>query len=88
MALLRNTYKGYAFADMTSQNDDGRFRARAAIVAIEGTRTRSLRFLDLETFKTREEASARVHAAAIAWIDADIGRDRLALPTNFSTLID
>jgi hypothetical protein len=88
MGPLRNTYKGYTFADMTSQNEDGRYRARAAIIALDGTRTRSQRFLDLETFRTKEEASARVQAAAIAWIDADIGRDRLALPTNFSPLID
>ena len=88
MAPLRNTYKGYSFADMTSENEDGRFRARAAIVALEGTRTRSQRFLDLETFKTREEASVRVQAAAMAWIDSDIVRDRLALPTNFSPMTE
>jgi hypothetical protein len=83
MGPVRRTYKGYTFADMTTEDDDGRFKARAAIMSLDGSRTRFQRFLDLETFKTRHEASERVHVAAMAWIDSDIGRDRLALPTNF-----
>jgi hypothetical protein len=83
---MRTTYKGYVFTDMTTQTDDGRYKARAAIMALDGTRTRSQRFLDLETFKTKAEASARVVMGAMAWIDADLGPDRLALPTNFAPL--
>jgi hypothetical protein len=80
---MRVTYKGYTFADVTTKTDAGRFKARAAIMALDGGRTRSQRFLDLETFNTEEEANARVLAAAKAWIDADVGQDRLALPSNF-----
>lgn len=80
---MRTIYKGYAFTDMTTQTDDGRYKARAAIMALDGTRTRSQRFLDLETFKSQAEANARVVAGAKAWIDADIGKDLLALPSNF-----
>ena len=80
---MRATYKGYTFADVTTPTEAGRFKARAAIMALDGGRTRSQRFLDLETFNTQAEASARVAAAAKAWIDADLGQDKLALPSGF-----
>lgn len=80
---MRATYKGYTFADVTTATDGGRFKARAAIMALDGGRTRSQRFLDLETFSTEAEARARVTVAAKAWIDADLGQDKLALPSSF-----
>jgi hypothetical protein len=80
----RTIYKGYTFTDVSTQMDDGRYRAKVAIMALEGERTRSQRFLDLEVFGTEAEASERALRVAMAWIDADSGRDRLALPTNFA----
>lgn len=82
----RRIYKGYTVADVSTQTDDGRYRARAAIMALDGERTRSQRFLDLEVYRTREEAHERTMSVALAWIDAAIREDRLALPTNFSPL--
>ena len=82
----RGIYKGYTFADVSTLLESGRYRARVAIMALDGTRTRSQRFLDLEIFPTREEAGERVVAVARAWIDANAGKDQLALPTNFSPL--
>lgn len=83
MKPMSTIYKGYTFTDMTTQTDEGRYKARAAITALDGSRTRSQRFLDLETFKTKAEANARVLAGAMAWIDANLRQDPLALPTNF-----
>lgn len=80
-------YKGYTVADVTTATDDGRFRACAAIMSLDGGRIRSQRFLDLETFRTREEAHARTMQVAKDWIDALPSSDPLALPTNFSPLI-
>ena len=80
---MRANYKGYTFADVTTRTESGRFKARAAIMALDGGRTRSQRFIDLETFSTEQEAGARVVAAAKAWIDADLGQDKLALPSSF-----
>jgi hypothetical protein len=57
-----------------------------AIMALDGTRTRSQRFIDLEIFRTRSEASQRIANVARAWIDANAGGDELALPTSFSAL--
>ena len=74
-------------ADVTTATDDGRFRACAAIMSLDGERTRSQRFLDLETFQTRDEAHARTIQVAKAWIDALPDSDPLALPTNFSPLL-
>jgi len=82
----REIYKGYTFADVSTPMESGQYRARVAIMALDGTRTRSQRFLDLEIFRTKAEASERVLMAARAWIDANVGREQLALPTNFSAL--
>lgn len=83
----RCIYKGYTVDDVTTPTDDGRFRARVAIMSLDGDRTRSQRFLDLETFQTREEAYERTVRVAMAWIDELPNADPLALPTNFSPLI-
>ena len=80
----RSFYKAYTFADVSTQTESGRYRARVAIIALEGSQTRSQRFLDLETFATAAQASERAIAAAKAWIDTNSGEDRLALPTNFT----
>ena len=82
----RGIYKGYTFADVSTPTESGRYHARVAIMALDGTRTRSQRFIDLEIFRTRAEAGERVMTVARAWIDANAGRDQLALPTNFSPL--
>ena len=82
----RGIYKGYTFADVSTPLDNGRYRARVAIMALDGTRTRSQRFIDLEVFASLNEAGERVVAVARAWIDANAGTDQLALPTNFSPL--
>jgi hypothetical protein len=82
----RGIYKGYTFADVSTAMENGRYRARVAIMALDGSRTRSQRFIDLEIFHTREEAGERVVAVARAWIEANAGRDQLALPTTYSPL--
>jgi len=51
-----------------------------------GGRVRSQRFLDLETFAEESAARQRAIAAAQAWIDDEEGKDRLALPTSYSSL--
>ena len=82
----RGIYKGYTFADVSTPAENGRYRARVAIMALDGAQTRSQRFIDLEVFSTLEEAGERVVAVARAWIDANAFKDQLALPTNFSPL--
>jgi hypothetical protein len=77
-------YQGYVFTDVSTRTDDGRYRARVAIVSLAGTRTRSQRFIDLEVYPTHEAALERIMAVARAWIDSETDNDRLALPTNFS----
>ena len=82
----RAIYKGYTFTDVSTPMEDGRYRARVAIMALDGTRTRSQRFIDLEVFRSSAEANERVVTVARAWIDANGATDTLALPTNFSAL--
>ena len=82
----KHDYKGYTFSDETAVMEDGYYRARVAIMSLGEGRVRSQRFIDLETFRTEENARRRAVEAARAWIDDEHGKDRLALPTNFSPL--
>jgi len=80
---MTTIYRGYAFTSLAAQADDGRYLARVAIMSLDGSRTRSQRFLDLERYRTREEADARAREAAMAWIDANQQPDPIALPSRF-----
>ena len=55
-------YKNFTVYDLTTQMEDGRYMARAAVVTLGGSRTLSQRFLDCETFDTEAEATARAQA--------------------------
>ena len=82
------SYNGHMFVCVSTQTDSGKYRARVAIMALDGSRTRSQRFLDLEIFPTESEANDRAVDAAKAWIDANAENDKLALPTSFAALGD
>ncbi len=82
----RFVYQGYVFTDVSTRTDDGRYRARVAIISLDGTRTRSQRFIDLEVYPTQEAALNRVITLARSWIDTEINKDQLSLPTNFAGL--
>ena len=84
--LTTLTYKGYTVSNRTTQMEDGRYRAQAAVISLHGGRTRSQRFLDFETFRTEVEAEVRALAGAMAWIDQELRQDRLALPSSFAAL--
>lgn len=78
-------YRDFYLSAMSTQTDDGRYQARVAIVMLDASRTRSQRFLDLETYGTAPEADARGLAAGREWIDAQgrgfVGaRDSSVLP--------
>ena len=81
------TYKGYTYTDVTTRTEDGRYVARVAIMALDGSRTRSQRFIDLETYPTRDASHERVEMVARAWIDSNPDRERLDLPSRFSPLV-
>ena len=74
-------HKGFTICGLTSRTDDARYKARAAVMALGGSRTRFQRFLDFETFDTKAEATARAQAGAMAWIDEETRYAQLALPT-------
>ncbi len=80
---FRSVYQDYVFTDVSTRTDDGRYRARVAIMSLNGSRTRSQRFIDLEVFPTQDEAIERITLVAKAWIDSEVDKDRLSLPTNF-----
>jgi len=55
-------------------------------VTIGTERTRTQRFIDLETFAKEDDARRRAIAAARAWIDEEESNDKLALPTGLVPL--
>ena len=75
-------YSGFTVCDITTQTEDGRYMARAAVVGRSGGRTLSQRFLDFETFDSEAQATARAQAGALAWIDDETRYVPLALPMN------
>ena len=44
----------------------------------------SQRFIDLEVFATQAEALDRLTLIAKAWIDNEVDKDKLSLPSNFA----
>jgi hypothetical protein len=76
----------FVVTDLTSQLDDGRYRARVAVMGGIAGYGLSQRFVDLETFSNEADARQRAIAAAQAWIDAQQGRDLLGLPTGIFPL--
>src|SRR4030095_7435732 len=81
-ATMPVIHKGFTVCDLTTRMEDARYKARAAVMALDGSRTRFQRFLDFETFDTKAEATARAQAGAMAWIDAEVPDTPLALPTT------
>jgi len=82
----RGIYKGYTFAGVSTPTENGKYRARVVIIAVDGSSTRSQRFVDFEICRTEAEANERAMKGAMAWIDANSGPDQLALPTKFAAL--
>ena len=79
----RYVYNGYRLIDLTTIVREGLYRARVAVVRDVSGGPRTQRFLDFETFGSLEAARHRAIEGAISWIDAEAGKDRLSLPTNF-----
>jgi hypothetical protein len=82
----RYLHLGYHLAAITTKTEDGRFRARVAIMALSGDRTRSQRFVDFEVFSTEALADERAIAGGREWIDTHTMQERLGADTNFSVL--
>ena len=84
LPAMPDIYNGFTVYDLTSQMEDGRYMARAAVVGRSEGRTLSQRFLDFEMFDTEPKASARAQAGARAWIDEEKWDAPLALPSYYT----
>ena len=67
----RSLYRGHVLSCRPLLQDDGRYQARVAITSLGGDKTLSQRFLDLESFASKEEAISKAHLAGLAWVDRD-----------------
>jgi hypothetical protein len=82
LPAMPDIYNGFTVYDLTSQIEDDRYMARAAVVVRGEGRTLSQRFLDFESFDTEAQATARAQAGALAWIGEETRYVPLALPLN------
>ena len=80
-------YKGYTVCDVTCQSGKGQWTACVAIMGWDATRKPSSRFLDFETFGSKQEAGARAEAGAVAWIDHQVRSEPPARPSGFAPLV-
>ena len=62
-------HRGYMVSCQPMATDDGRFEARAVVISMDGDKTRSQTFLDLEVCATMELALGRARQAGLEWID-------------------
>jgi hypothetical protein len=85
---LKCLHEGYILASLTTANGDGvgKYRARVAIMVLDGERTRSQRFVDFEDFTDETEANERAIAGGKDWIDLQLRQKQVAFPTDFATL--
>lgn len=69
--VTRIFYRDHMLGCQPMRLDDGRFQARVVIIALGGTKTRSQRFLDLESFDSEAAAVERAHQAGMDWVDTN-----------------
>ena len=69
-------YRGFYLSSMSTATDAGGFQARVAIMALDSSRTRFQRFLDLEICGTKDEADERAIAAGQEWVDSSSAAGR------------
>jgi hypothetical protein len=69
-----NLNKDYLLSCSPLLREDGLYQARVAITYLGGERTRSQRFLDLDSFPTKEQAVAAAQAAGIEWVNREASR--------------
>lgn len=78
-------YKGYCLAPTTTQETDGSYQARIAIVTLSGARPRSQRFVDFEWFPDRAGADERAISGGKDWVDAHLSVTRMSYPIRFAS---
>ena len=77
MTTQRCLYRGYYLAPVTIEVDNGRFQARVAVIALDGVRTRSQRFVDLQEFATKAEADAYAIEGGKGWVDSQLRKEQV-----------
>ena len=66
---MRSFYRDYMLSCQPTRLDDGRYQARVVITSLGGDKTRSQRFLDLESFESEQAAVLRSRQVGMEWID-------------------
>jgi hypothetical protein len=65
-------YRGYYLSAITTPEDTGGYRARVAIMALDGDKTRSQRFVDFGLFASKDQADEHAIEAGKEWIDVQL----------------
>jgi len=65
-------HRGYYLSAVTTRDGDGGYRARVAVMTLDGDKTRSQRFVDFGLFASKGQADQHAIEAGKEWIDAQL----------------
>jgi hypothetical protein len=80
-------YKHYLLRAVSTLEFGGTYRSRAALIAVKDGRPRSQRFIDFESYSSREVADGRAIEGGKYWIEDQLRIARAAFPIDFDTLV-
>jgi hypothetical protein len=80
-------YRDYRLTAVSTLDLDGKYRSRVALTVARPGRPLSQRFIDFESFVTKEAADERAITAGKLWIDDQYRIASTAFPTEFDTLV-
>jgi hypothetical protein len=71
-SATKTFHRGYYLSAAATSEPEGGWRARVAIISLDGDRTRSQRFLDFGVHDCAVAANAHAIASGKEWLDAQI----------------
>ena len=79
-------YRGYYLSAAATAEPDGGYRARVAVISLDGSRTRSQRFLDFGVFNAAPVADQHALHCGKEWIDGQIRAESYHVSTDVTPL--
>ena len=85
-SATKTLHRGYYLSAAATAEPDGSYRARVAIISLDGSRTRSQRFLDFGVHESAAAADLHAIDSGKEWIDAQIRAESYHVNTDVTPL--
>ena len=85
-SATKTFHRGYYLSAAATAEPDGSWRARVAIISLDGSRTRSQRFLDFGVHDSATAADAHAIESGKEWIDGQIRAEGFHAGTDVTPL--